>query len=153
MTQHSPNATSPSTHQTAGDAEAQARKEQVREGARALIEAFHGNRLDYDTARRMDALIKIGQRKGYRDPYHWAAHVVLFRAAGDALPEPLMSKRQAADYLGKNERTLERWLRDGVGPRYLRVGRTIRYRRADIDDWLAGREYASQAEELASAAA
>lgn len=67
------------------------------------------------------------------------------------LPDPLWTQRQTAEYLGKVERTLERWRRDGVGPRYLRVGRTIRYRRADVDAWLAGREYASQAEELAAA--
>lgn len=70
--------------------------------------------------------------------------------AAHTLPDPLMTQRQTADYLGKVERTLERWRRDGVGPRYLRVGRTIRYRRADVDAWLNGREYQSQAEELAA---
>ncbi|WP_299436786.1 helix-turn-helix domain-containing protein [uncultured Rhodospira sp.] len=69
------------------------------------------------------------------------------------LPDPLMTQGQAAAYLSKTVRTLERWRRDGVGPRYLRVGRTIRYRRADVDAWLGGREYASQAEELAAAPA
>jgi excisionase family DNA binding protein len=33
-------------------------------------------------------------------------------------------------------RTLERWRYAGSGPRFLRIGRHVRYRRADIDLWL-----------------
>jgi predicted DNA-binding transcriptional regulator AlpA len=32
-------------------------------------------------------------------------------------------------------RTVEDWRLDGKGPRYIRVGRTIRYREADVEAW------------------
>lgn len=44
---------------------------------------------------------------------------------------------QLAGELGVDEVTLWRWRRDGIGPRYHRVGpRAIRYARADVDAWL-----------------
>jgi len=32
--------------------------------------------------------------------------------------------------------TLRRWRAEGSGPPALRAGRTVRYRRADVDAWL-----------------
>jgi hypothetical protein len=34
--------------------------------------------------------------------------------------------------------TLNQWRYRGVGPAYAKVGRHIRYRRRDVDRWLAG---------------
>ncbi len=36
------------------------------------------------------------------------------------------------------ETTLAQWRYRGVGPAYLKVGRHVRYRRADVDGWLKG---------------
>ncbi|HEU4895999.1 MAG TPA: helix-turn-helix domain-containing protein [Actinomycetota bacterium] len=33
-------------------------------------------------------------------------------------------------------RTLERWRQQGTGPAFIQVGRSPRYRRADVDAWL-----------------
>jgi predicted DNA-binding transcriptional regulator AlpA len=38
--------------------------------------------------------------------------------------------------LGIPERTLAQWAYKGTGPRYLKIGRHARYRRADVDTWL-----------------
>lgn len=49
-------------------------------------------------------------------------------------------------------RTTARWRKNGEGPRYVRVGqRRVIYRLADIEEWLSGRTYRSNAQELAAA--
>jgi excisionase family DNA binding protein len=51
------------------------------------------------------------------------------------VPE-LLTQQQLADELQVSVRTLERWRREGTGPSWVRVGRSPRYRRQDIDRWL-----------------
>lgn len=46
-------------------------------------------------------------------------------------------------------RTQERRRSDGSGPRYVRLGRRILYRRSDIEAWLAARTFKSHADERA----
>ena len=41
-----------------------------------------------------------------------------------------------ARYIGKPERTLDQWAYLGIGPRYIKVGRSRRYRVADVEAWL-----------------
>jgi len=41
-----------------------------------------------------------------------------------------------ARYLGVPAATVKAWRYKGTGPRGLRVGRHIRYRRADVERWL-----------------
>jgi len=62
-----------------------------------------------------------------------------------ANPQNLLTPRQAAAFLVLSEATLSTWrsrrgrvARDGkAGPKFLRAGRAIRYRQADLDSWLA----------------
>ena len=42
-----------------------------------------------------------------------------------------------ASELDVSEWTPIAWRRNGTGPDYIKVGRLIRYRRSDIDSWLA----------------
>lgn len=51
-------------------------------------------------------------------------------------PEPLMSLQDVAVYLDIPEQTLYRWRHHGEGPRASKVGRHLRYRRADVEAWL-----------------
>jgi excisionase family DNA binding protein len=50
--------------------------------------------------------------------------------------ERLWTEQQTADYLQVAVGTLRRWRAEGTGPRALRVGRTVRYRKGDVEDWL-----------------
>lgn len=52
----------------------------------------------------------------------------------------LFDTEPAAEYLGIEKHTLEIWRSTGrYGLPFVRVGRRIKYRRADLDAWLASR--------------
>ncbi len=68
------------------------------------------------------------------------------RAVSSAFAPPLLDNNQAADFLGLGRRTLENWRVRGDGPRFLRVGRAIRYARSDLEAWLDTRRFRSTSE-------
>lgn len=43
---------------------------------------------------------------------------------------------EVADFLRKPERTLQQWRYLGIGPKYVKVGRDVRYRWEDVEKWL-----------------
>ena len=48
----------------------------------------------------------------------------------------LLSAREAAALLHLSERTLERFRVSGTGPKFVRLGRSIRYRLTDIEAFI-----------------
>lgn len=56
-------------------------------------------------------------------------------ASTAADPDRLLNEIQAAQVLGLSSRTLQAWRSQGIGPAYVRAGRAIRYRRADLTSW------------------
>lgn len=55
----------------------------------------------------------------------------------------ILTTLEAAQYVRLGKPTLERARVTGEGPRYAKLGGAVRYRRADLDDWLASRLVAS----------
>jgi predicted DNA-binding transcriptional regulator AlpA len=53
---------------------------------------------------------------------------------------PLMSTADLADYIQKPIATIYAWRVRGEGPSAIRVGRDLRYRRSDVEQWLQGLE-------------
>jgi excisionase family DNA binding protein len=51
--------------------------------------------------------------------------------------DSLLSTREAAALLGVPRRTLEGWRLRGNGPRFVRMPRAVRYRREDLETWVA----------------
>ena len=52
----------------------------------------------------------------------------------------LLTEKEAAKILGFSIRTLQKWRTQGAGPCFVRVSaRAIRYRRADLEQWIEGR--------------
>lgn len=51
----------------------------------------------------------------------------------------ILTTLEAAHYVRLGKSTLERARVTGEGPRYANLGGSVRYRRADLDDWLASR--------------
>ena len=60
--------------------------------------------------------------------------------------DELLDTDGVARICGLAPETLRRWRMTGVGPRFVRLGRAVRYRKAAVDAFLAGREYATTTE-------
>ncbi len=50
--------------------------------------------------------------------------------------DALLTEVQAADVLSVSVRTLQAWRAQGRGPRFVRVGRLVRYAKADLLEWI-----------------
>ena len=50
--------------------------------------------------------------------------------------ERLLDEREAAQILNMSVRSLQRRRADGTGPRFCRLGRLVRYRIADLLEWV-----------------
>jgi predicted DNA-binding transcriptional regulator AlpA len=67
------------------------------------------------------------------------------RSAPTAL-EPLLSVAQVAELTGRSISTLEKDRLTGFGPRYVKLGRLVRYSPSDVLAWLAERVRQSTSE-------
>lgn len=55
------------------------------------------------------------------------------------MTEELFSPERLADYVGVPVSTVYQWNYKGVGPRFLKLGRHVRYRASDVEAWLDAR--------------
>jgi excisionase family DNA binding protein len=51
-------------------------------------------------------------------------------------PDALLTEQQTAQLLNISVRTLQAWRIKLTGPRFVRAGRAIRYRRSDLTTWI-----------------
>lgn len=56
-----------------------------------------------------------------------------------------MTTREAAALLRLQELTLEQWRWQGKGSQFVKLGRCVRYRRVDLEEFTTGRVYSSTA--------
>lgn len=68
------------------------------------------------------------------------------RLKQELLPKEVFITEEAANYLRLSRQTLELLRLNGGGPRYAKLGRSVRYRRAALDEWLAANEQNHTAE-------
>jgi hypothetical protein len=55
---------------------------------------------------------------------------------------PIMTEREAADYLKVGHSSLMRWRREGIGPKFIRLSpRRIAYRLTDLHEFLRDCEH------------
>jgi excisionase family DNA binding protein len=54
----------------------------------------------------------------------------------ELLTAELLTTQQVANILKVSAPTLQRWRTEGNGPRWIQVGRSVRYRPADIQSWI-----------------
>lgn len=57
------------------------------------------------------------------------------------IPRTYVSEEEAAQYLGLSRVTLRRWRWIHQGPAWVRLGGTIRYRLADLDEYAMSRRF------------
>jgi len=50
----------------------------------------------------------------------------------------LLNETQAADFLNVSIRSLQAWRVKGNGPKYSKIGRSVRYRQCDLDAFVEG---------------
>ena len=55
---------------------------------------------------------------------------------------------EAAIYVRLSKPTLERYRTQGGGPKFLKLGTAVRYRKPDLDEWLESRLVRSTSEEV-----
>ena len=55
------------------------------------------------------------------------------------MPE-MFTPAEAAEYVRYPEETLRRWRSLGIGPKFVKAGRHVRYRKVSLDRWLTERE-------------
>jgi excisionase family DNA binding protein len=53
----------------------------------------------------------------------------------DNLPVVFLTEKRAARLLSISHRTLQAWRRTGVGPAFVKMGRSVRYRQHDVLAW------------------
>lgn len=63
-----------------------------------------------------------------------------------ALQPEIFKTPEAAAYVRLSKPTLERLRLTGDGPQFCKLGGAVRYRRSDLDDWLASRLVRSTSE-------
>lgn len=61
----------------------------------------------------------------------------------------LLCTKQLAKYLAVSTQTLEIWRCNGEGPPYMKVGRLVRYRLSEVNEWLSERNCRSTSENCA----
>ena len=62
------------------------------------------------------------------------------------MTDELFDTQAVASYTGLSPVTLRKWRMTGAGPRFVRLGRAVRYRKAAIDTFLEGREFSTTSE-------
>ena len=60
------------------------------------------------------------------------------------IKDPLISRKQLAAILGVNEITIFQWDSAGKGVPMTRLGRLVRYRASDVEEWLKDQRNKSQ---------
>lgn len=58
----------------------------------------------------------------------------------------LLSDRQVAEVMGIPAKTLQGFRYKGGGPKFIKVGRSVRYRAADVEAWLEANTKTSTSE-------
>lgn len=68
----------------------------------------------------------------------------------DTGPQGTLNTAEAAARLGLAVSTVEKLRLTGDGPKYLKLGRAVRYRVDTIDAWLSAREVSSTSQRVAA---
>jgi excisionase family DNA binding protein len=50
-----------------------------------------------------------------------------------------LTEKQTGKRIAVSRSALRKWRREGVGPPYVKLGRMVRYPRAELDKWLKSR--------------
>ena len=57
----------------------------------------------------------------------------------DGYGNKLMDQKELAEFLMVSEKTLEHYRWRGIGPKYIKIGKLVRYIKCDVIEWLRAR--------------
>ena len=57
-------------------------------------------------------------------------------------PDRLVMEHEAAEIMCQSVRTLQKWRVTGFGPHFYKIGRSVRYKRSEVIDWIDARRMA-----------
>jgi len=69
-------------------------------------------------------------------PVAGCPRTVMITKGSTEVVSPLLTEKEAARYLTRSVSSLRRGRRDGAGPKFLRIGRSIRYQRSQLDAYI-----------------
>lgn len=55
-------------------------------------------------------------------------------------PNQLMTEKEAAELICYTQRALQNWRLRGGGPKYVKIGRSVRYQRSDVLEFIEERK-------------
>lgn len=58
----------------------------------------------------------------------------------------LVNEDSAANFLGASVRSLQQWRVRGCGPKFIKIGRLVRYSPDDLKEWIESRRRQSTSE-------
>lgn len=73
-------------------------------------------------------------------------HVEQTQQPSTSPKQPFLDTNEAAAYLSLQRTTLEAWRCRGGGPRFVKLGRSVRYRSSDLDTWIESRTRSNTSE-------
>ena len=54
-------------------------------------------------------------------------------------PDQMLTEYETANLICQSVRTLQKWRVTGFGPEFFKIGRSVRYRRREVLDWIDSR--------------
>lgn len=51
-------------------------------------------------------------------------------------PDQMLTEHQVADMVCQSVRTIQKWRVTGYGPAFFKIGRSVRYRRREVGQWI-----------------
>lgn len=57
-------------------------------------------------------------------------------------PDQMLTEHETAEIVCQSVRTLQKWRVTGFGPEFFKIGRSVRYRRLEIHEWIESRRRA-----------
>jgi predicted DNA-binding transcriptional regulator AlpA len=79
------------------------------------------------------AIRKFGKSRTVLLEGAWPMHIMI--STKEDLMK-LLSQKELAVFLGVSTRTVERYRASGSGPRYFKLGKSVRYDETDVLDWV-----------------
>ena len=61
-------------------------------------------------------------------------------------PDQMLAEHETAKILCQSVRTLQKWRVTGFGPEFFKIGRSVRYRRREVLEWIESRRRAHTSE-------